>query len=103
MARDAALRHHRAFPARARARCAEEPAGRREKCCCGRLMSIHNDWIDISVPLHNGMVTWPGDAPFERLPTLQISTGAQCNLSQISTTTHIGTHMDAPLHYLPGG
>ncbi len=49
------------------------------------------------------MVTWPGDAPFERSPTLQIATGAQCNLSQISTTTHIGTHMDAPLHYLPGG
>jgi len=66
-------------------------------------MSIHNDWIDISVPLRNSMVTWPGDAPFERSPTLQVSTGAQCNLSQISTTTHIGTHMDAPLHYLPGG
>ncbi len=61
-----------------------------------------SDWIDISVPLRNGMVTWPGDAPFERSPTLQIATGAQCNLSQISTTTHIGTHMDAPLHYLPG-
>jgi len=61
-----------------------------------------NDWIDISVPLRNGMVTWPGDAPFERSPTLQISSGAQCNLSQISTATHIGTHMDAPLHYLPG-
>jgi arylformamidase len=66
-------------------------------------MSIHNDWIDISVPLRNGMVTWPGDAPFGRSPTLQIATGAQCNLSQISTTVHIGTHMDAPLHYLPGG
>jgi len=62
-----------------------------------------SDWIDISVPLRNGMVTWPGDAPFERSPTLQIATGAQCNLSQISTTAHIGTHMDAPLHYIAGG
>jgi arylformamidase len=66
-------------------------------------MSTHSDWIDISVPLHNGMVTWPGDAPFERSPTLQIATGAQCNLSQFSTTAHIGTHMDAPLHYIAGG
>jgi len=66
-------------------------------------MSSGSDWIDISVPLRNGMVAWPGDAPFERSPTLQVATGAQCNLSQISTTTHIGTHMDAPLHYLPGG
>lgn len=64
---------------------------------------MSSEWIDISVPLRNGMVTWPGDAPFERSPTLQIATGAQCNLSQISTTAHIGTHMDAPLHYLPGG
>lgn len=66
-------------------------------------MSVHTEWIDISVPLRNGMVSWPGDAPFERSATLQISSGGPCNLSQISTTVHIGTHMDAPLHYLPGG
>jgi arylformamidase len=63
---------------------------------------MDGEWIDISVPLHNGMVVWPGDAPFERSPTLQIAAGAQCNLSQISTSVHIGTHMDAPLHYLAG-
>jgi arylformamidase len=59
-------------------------------------------WIDVSVPLHNGMVTWPGDAPFERTSTLQIANGDACNLSQISTTAHVGTHMDAPRHYLEG-
>jgi arylformamidase len=63
---------------------------------------MSNNWIDISVALHNGMVTWPGDAPFERTSTLEIANGDQCNLSQISTTAHIGTHMDAPRHYLPG-
>jgi arylformamidase len=60
------------------------------------------DWIDISAPLRNGMVSWPGDAPFELTSTLEIADGDPCNLSQISTTTHIGTHMDAPLHYLAG-
>ena len=60
------------------------------------------EWIDISVPLRNGMVSWPGDAPFERSSTLEIAHGQQCNLSQISTTAHIGTHMDAPRHYLAG-
>ena len=59
-------------------------------------------WIDISVPLRNGMVAWPGDAPFERTSTLAIARGDACNLSQISTTAHIGTHMDAPRHYLEG-
>ncbi|HTW67097.1 MAG TPA: cyclase family protein [Bryobacteraceae bacterium] len=64
---------------------------------------IRDPWIDITAPLRNGMVAWPGDAPFERSLTLQMSAGAGCNLSQISTTVHIGTHMDAPLHYLAGG
>jgi arylformamidase len=59
-------------------------------------------WIDISAPLHNGMVAWPGDAPFERISTLEIAKGDECNLSQISATAHIGTHMDAPRHYLEG-
>ncbi len=59
-------------------------------------------WIDISAPLRNGMVVWPGDAPFERTSTLEIAKGDECNLSQISATAHIGTHMDAPCHYLEG-
>jgi len=63
---------------------------------------VTGEWIDISVPLRNGMVTWPGDAPFERSSTLEIANGDECNLSQISTTAHIGTHMDAPRHYLAG-
>ena len=63
---------------------------------------MNSEWIDISVPLRNGMVTWPGDAPFERTSELEIAKGSQCNLSKISTTAHIGTHMDAPRHYLEG-
>jgi len=63
---------------------------------------MKNEWIDISVALRNGMVTWPGDAPFQRTETITIAKGHECNLSQISTTAHIGTHMDAPRHYLEG-
>jgi len=61
------------------------------------------EWIDISIPLHNGMVHWPGDAPFERLQTLHISKGDVCNLSQFCSSAHIGTHMDAPRHFLADG
>jgi arylformamidase len=67
-----------------------------------RLVAEMNAWIDISVPLRDGMVIWPGDAKFERTSTLEIANGDPCNLSQISTTAHIGTHMDAPRHYLAG-
>lgn len=64
---------------------------------------MNSEWIDVSVPLRNGMVTWPGDAKFERSSTLQMAQGDPCNLSQISTTAHIGTHMDAPRHFLADG
>lgn len=65
-------------------------------------MSRHSEWIDISIPLQNGMVHWPGDAPFERLQTLHIANGDVCNLSQICSSVHIGTHMDAPRHFVGG-
>lgn len=65
-------------------------------------MSPHSEWIDISIPLQNGMVHWPGDAPFERLQTLHIANGDVCNLSQFCSSAHIGTHMDAPRHFVGG-
>lgn len=46
------------------------------------------------------MVHWPDDAPFQRTETLQIAKGDICNLSQFSSTAHIGTHMDAPRHFI---
>ena len=63
---------------------------------------MSNDWIDISVPLRNGMVHWPGDAAFDRRYTESIANGAEANVSEISGSAHTGTHVDAPLHYLPG-
>ena len=64
---------------------------------------MSREFIDVSIPLRNDMVYWPGDAPFHRLQTLHISNGDVCNLSQISTSAHIGTHMDAPRHFLADG
>ncbi len=61
------------------------------------------EWIDVSIPLRNGMVHWPGDAPFDRLQTLHIANGDVCNLSQFCSSVHIGTHMDAPRHFLADG
>ena len=63
---------------------------------------MDNGWIDVSIALQNGMVNWPGDAPFERIETLKIADGDICNLSQFCTSSHIGTHMDAPRHFLDG-
>jgi arylformamidase len=57
--------------------------------------------MDVSLPLRDGMVHWPGDTPFERKMNMEISNGDLVNLSQITGSAHTGTHMDAPLHFIP--
>jgi arylformamidase len=64
----------------------------------------HNDgWIDISVPLYPGMVHWPGDPAFHSSLAKSLTGGDVCNVTQMSTSVHIGTHMDAPRHFLKNG
>jgi arylformamidase len=58
--------------------------------------------IDISVPLHTGMVFFPGDTRPEITPARQISDGAVANLSDIHIGSHTGTHVDAPSHFIDG-
>jgi len=61
-----------------------------------------NHWMDVSVPLKNGMVHWPGDKPFQRGYTESIDRGDQANVSEMSGSVHTGTHMDAPAHFING-
>ncbi len=62
-----------------------------------------SDWIDVSVPLRSGMVHWPGDPPVATSRALDMDHGAACTVTQLAMGAHIGTHMDAPIHYIPGG
>lgn len=59
--------------------------------------------IDITRALANGHPNWPGDTPFALTPTARIAEGASVNLMQLSTSTHCGTHLDAPYHYREDG
>jgi arylformamidase len=59
-------------------------------------------WIDISVPMRNGMHTWPGDPPFYFTTHVSTAKGDVCNVSAVTMSSHVGTHMDAPLHFIHG-
>src|SRR6478672_4755894 len=61
------------------------------------------EWLDVSVPLYPGMVHWPGDPEFNSDLDKSLKGGDVCNLTKISTSVHIGTHMDAPRHFIAGG
>ncbi len=61
------------------------------------------EWIDISVPLANGMAHWADDPePCFQLIS-EIEQGADANVTLCRMTAHTGTHMDAPCHFLAGG
>ena len=66
-------------------------------------MEIAKGWIDVSVPLEDGLVPWPGDPPFRLERVSDVANGDSCTFSTLSMSAHAGTHMDAPLHYLRGG
>jgi len=57
---------------------------------------------DISVILGRESVSWPGDPPYERKLISSIDEGRASTVSVISMSTHIGTHLDTPAHFLAG-
>jgi arylformamidase len=60
------------------------------------------DLIDVSVALRPGTPEWPGDTPYSCGWTWSIATGDSVNVSTITTSPHVGTHADAPLHVRDG-
>lgn len=60
-------------------------------------------WIDISQRLHNSIAEWPGDTPYSyEVRFLKADTGS-VNIGKMTTSMHMGTHIDAPFHYDDNG
>ncbi len=60
-------------------------------------------YIDISLPIRSGMLTWPGDEEVLLERTASLDRGDPYNLSRLRLGLHAGTHIDSPLHFLPRG
>ena len=57
---------------------------------------------DISVNITPEMLVWPGDPPVTLHRVKSISQGANSNISRLECNVHIGTHVDAPVHFIDG-
>jgi len=57
---------------------------------------------DISIPISAATPPWPGDTPFSCGWTCRREDGDSVNLGTITTSAHVGTHADAPLHVHSG-
>jgi len=62
-------------------------------------MKIH----DISMLLNKNVAEWPGDTPFQFHVNWTKEQSGSVNVGQITTSTHIGTHIDAPFHFDQNG
>ena len=64
----------------------------------------NSKWIDVSATISDGMVRWPTDPAVHiyKAETIGLNE-AVANVTGIDTTAHVGTHIDAPLHFIPTG
>ena len=58
---------------------------------------------DISLTITPNLPIWPGDAPIILERIQKIEEGDAANVTKISMSVHVGTHVDAPYHFLGGG
>ncbi|MBN2556668.1 MAG: cyclase family protein [Anaerolineales bacterium] len=58
---------------------------------------------DVSVGIQAGMPVWPGDPDVVLERVSRMEDGAENNLSRLACSVHVGTHVDAPLHFVADG
>ena len=58
---------------------------------------------DVTRPISPAMVVWPGHPPVVLERVASIEQGHRSNVSRLAGTVHIGTHVDAPVHFVAGG
>ena len=69
------------------------------------------DWIDITLPLGKEISVLPIDYSADdskiKMPMVDrlfdVDKGDKVTMSQIYMSSHDGTHIDSPLHFIPGG
>jgi kynurenine formamidase len=58
--------------------------------------------IDLSHSVHDRMQVFPGDRP-PAIKALLNHEDDGCQVSRLQLCVHVGTHMDAPVHFVAGG
>ena len=58
---------------------------------------------DITVPISNDLPVYPGDPPVNITRIQELEKGDVARVSHLSFSTHIGTHIDPPSHFMMDG
>jgi arylformamidase len=62
-----------------------------------KLMTIY----DVSLPVSESLVVWPGDPPLRITHASHLERGDMATVSRLEMSSHAGTHVDAPVHFVP--
>jgi arylformamidase len=73
------------------------------KCAGSSVKDKLSELIDITVGLRPGMPAWPGSGGVELTRTMWLEKGDFSNASRLGCDVHVGTHVDAPKHFLEDG
>lgn len=60
-------------------------------------------FYDISLPIVNDGLVYPGNPPISVTPQQEVSKGASANVSALAFGSHTATHVDAPKHFFDDG
>lgn len=66
-------------------------------------MKKNNEYIDISLLVSDELPLWPGSSHIEFKRQLDLAHGDIATDTVVSFSVHTGTHIDAPLHFVPNG
>ena len=58
---------------------------------------------DISVPISESLVVWPGDITVRMEQSSHLARGDAATVTHLEMSAHTGTHVDAPAHFILGG
>ncbi len=58
---------------------------------------------DVTVPISNDLPVYPGDPAIQITRVMSLEKGDVARVSHLSFSTHIGTHIDPPYHFMPDG
>jgi arylformamidase len=58
---------------------------------------------DITLPIHEGLITYPGSPETRLIPHDRIAHGDPANVTELRFGSHTGTHLDAAHHFIDGG
>jgi arylformamidase len=64
---------------------------------------VKSNWIDISLPIYEGMVGGPNDPLVTVKLVRDPAKGDPVTMSQLTMISHTGTHIDSPRHFFVDG